>query len=89
MEISSIKEFKHKSILTITGNNGELIRKIDLIPGNKYIINPLNPNKLKNRDRNVILVKIENEKRGIYGKVKYLDTSRPGKVEISDLDSIV
>lgn len=89
MKIIAVKDFKHKSILTITGNNGELIRKIDLIPGNKYIVNPLNPNKLINRDRNVILVKIENDKRGIYGKVKYLDTSRLGKVEISDLDSIV
>lgn len=89
MQITSIKEFKHKSVLTIIGNNGELIRKIDLIPGNKYIVNPLNPNKLKNRDRKVILMKIENDNRYLYGKVKYLDTSRPGKVDISDLDTIV
>jgi predicted RNA-binding protein len=89
MQTISIKEFKHKSVLTITGDNRKLIRKIDLIPGNKYIVNPLNPNKLKNRDRKVILVKIENDKREIYGKVKYLDTSRPGKIEISDLNTIV
>lgn len=87
MQTISIKEIKHKSVLTINGDNGKIIRKIDLIIGNKYIVNPLNPNKLKNRDRKVILVSIENDK--LYGKVKYLDTSRPGKVEISDLDSIV
>lgn len=34
MQIISIKEFKHNSVLTISGNNGELIRKIDLIQGN-------------------------------------------------------
>ncbi|PEZ76222.1 hypothetical protein [Bacillus sp. AFS017274] len=87
MQTISIKEIKHKSVLSITGGNGKIIRKIDLIIGNKYIVNPLNPNKLKNRDRKVILVSIENDK--IYVKVNYLDTSRPGKVEISDLDTIV
>ncbi|MGE7880171.1 hypothetical protein [Peribacillus muralis] len=89
MQLTSIKGFKHKNVLTITGNNGELIRKIDLIPGNEYIVNPLNPNKLKNRDRKVILVELVNDKKGIYGKVKYLDTFRHGKVEINDLDIIV
>ncbi len=34
-------------------------------------------------------MKTETNKRAIYGKVKYLDTSRPGKVEISDLDTML
>ncbi|MFJ7993279.1 hypothetical protein ACIQY5_13990 [Peribacillus frigoritolerans] len=89
IQIISIKEFKHKSVLTISENNGDLIRKIDLIQGNEYILNPLNPNKLKNRDRKVIHMKTETNKRGIYGKVMYLDTSCPGKVEISDLDTML
>ncbi|KOR78793.1 hypothetical protein AM232_10190 [Bacillus sp. FJAT-21352] len=79
IQIISIKEFKHKSVLNISENNGDLIRKIDLIQGNEYILNPLNPNKLKNRDRKVIYMKTETNKRGIYGKVMYLDTSCPGK----------
>ncbi|WMX58100.1 hypothetical protein [Peribacillus sp. R9-11] len=89
MKTITIKELKHKSVLTISGSNGELIRKIDLIRGYEYILNPLNPNMHKNRDRKVVFVKIETDKRGIYGKVKYLDTSRPGKVEISDLDTFL
>lgn len=82
----SLKKLKNKSVLIIKDNN-KTIRKIDLIKGEIYIINPLNKRQ-KGRGRFVILKDYESTNRGVFAKVKYLDSLRAGKVEIENLDTI-
>lgn len=84
----TLKHLKNKFILTIVDNNDNIIRKVDLIEGNKYIVNPINKNKYKHRGRKIILQGIERDTYGAVAKVKFLDTKRVGKVEIDDLDNL-
>lgn len=58
--------------------------------GSKLVVNQLNKQAKKNRGREVevigFLKKSYDDERKV--KVRYLDTNRPGKVEIGDLDII-
>lgn len=84
---SIFKQLKDKTILTIKKDN-EVLRKVEFIIGNQYIINPINKNRKRNVGRTVTLQGIESDRGAVYGKVKYLDTKRPGKIELDDLDYI-
>lgn len=58
--------------------------------GSKLVINQLNQQAKKNRGREVEVTGFKtstNQRNPILAKVKYLDTNRPGAVEIGDLDT--
>ncbi|MCE4051858.1 hypothetical protein [Bacillus sp. Au-Bac7] len=71
-----------------TYNKDELLRKVKLVTENEYIVNPLNPQKLKNRGRTVIFKGIHKDEYGRSAKVIYKDTKRPGKIEFEDFDYV-
>lgn len=91
MIFTNIKRYQDSDDTVVEVMQGnETIRKVELIVGNHYIINPLNKQKKKNRGRIVIYTGSfprwsDNE---CMAKVKYLDTKRPGRVDISDIDNI-
>jgi hypothetical protein len=65
-----------------------LIRKIPLIPGKQYVVNPITGKVNKKTGRKVIFMELVSTPYGIMAKVKYLNTQRPGKVNLEDLDQI-
>ena len=80
-----IKENKVKVTL---GKNGIKIRTVTLEIGNEYVINPISTQVKKNRNRKVIYKGYESDRYGGIAKVQYVDTNRPGKVELDYLDYI-
>jgi hypothetical protein len=83
-----VTSHKNKSVITVE-NNGETIRKVDLIIGKEYRVNPIKTTKQKHRGRDVVLNKISNDGfKGCRAYVKFIDNMRPGKVDIEDLDYI-
>lgn len=90
MIFSHFKHYEDKTVLEVTKTkNGELIREVVFIPGNQYIVNPLNKHKKKYRGRFVMLEGIESSEGVLSAKVKYLDTYRSGKIILDDLDNIL
>lgn len=79
--------FDDKVEVTLS-KDGVEIRKVILIIGNEYVLNPISARVKKNRNRKVIFKGYESTRYGGYAKVQYLDTNRPGKVEIDYLDNI-
>lgn len=88
MDIISLKKLKNKYVLTITDNSCNIIRKVTLVKEQEYVLNPINNRYDKNRGRKVIFRDIEPSRYGSIAKITYLDTLRPGKVQIDDLDYI-
>jgi hypothetical protein len=82
-----LKNKKNKLILTIMKND-KLLREVELIEGNEYIVNPLNSLKKKHRGRKVIFKTVKSIDGYTFAEVKFLDTKRPGRVEVDDLDNI-
>lgn len=76
-----------KIFVTISNSEG-VLRKVTLIPGETYNINPPNKQKLKHRDRKVIFKGLVSKDGYVTARVQFLDTKRPGKVEIDDLDNL-
>ncbi|HEX8550849.1 MAG TPA: hypothetical protein VF681_04775 [Abditibacteriaceae bacterium] len=73
---------------------GEKSRTVEIVVGEKYYIRPLNPRNMKNRDREVEVLDVlprsewnENDRDKI-AKVRYLDTNRIGRAELSDLEPV-
>jgi hypothetical protein len=81
------KHHKDKTVLTVM-KDGQTLREVEFFAGKEYVVNPDNKQKLKNRGRKVLLNAIESKDGVVMAKVKYLDTSRPGRVELDDLDNI-
>lgn len=63
----------------------ETIRKTLIKIGAKYVVQPLNSNKLKNRDREVGVIKFIGTNDGIMVQVKFLDTGRVGRIQPEEL----
>lgn len=83
---SIINHYPNKIELTIVKDE-EIIRKIEIVEGNEYLVNPVNPRKLKHRGRKVIFKYAESDRGHVTANVQFLDTKRIGKVDIDDLDS--
>jgi Ni,Fe-hydrogenase III large subunit len=82
-----ISHHPDKTVLTVMKNEN-IVRKVELINEKEYVVQPDNTRKLKNRGRRVILKSVESNAGEVTAKVKYLDTNRPGRVDIADLDNI-
>ena len=60
----------------------------EIVIGNTYIVKPVNPRKMKNRDRICTLIELEDHLNPSWGIVKFHDTKRNGKIDgLSDLQS--
>ncbi|MCM3118434.1 hypothetical protein M3610_24810 [Neobacillus sp. MER 74] len=88
MDTITLKQLKNNYVLTITDNNGNRVRQVSLVNDHEYVLNPINKRYEKNRGRRVIIKSIEQNRDGAIAKVTYLDTLRPGKVQIDSLDNI-
>lgn len=65
-------------------------RQVIVTIGKEMVVKPLNKQKLKHRDRRVIINKINDDGfNGVNATVKFLDNNRTGKVEIIDLDDLL
>lgn len=63
-------------------------RKVELVVGRTYRVEPLNSRKLKNRGRECLLldfVPVSKQDPSMVAKVRFLDNNRIGKIEYSDL----
>jgi hypothetical protein len=88
IKITTDKGMIQKAV--INRNSKEIEDKIIVTVGKEMIVKPLNKNKLKYRDRRVIINKVVDEGwKGIRASVKFLDNNRAGKVDIIDLDDLV
>ncbi len=77
----------NKVMRVVTGVQGQ--RDIEIETGKEYVIEPLNPQKLKNRGRHCLVLDFvplsESQPDYIVAKVRYTDNNRVGKTELSDL----
>jgi len=66
-------------------------RKVTLKVGKEYVVQPLNSQKKKHRDRHCMILDFvpvsEDHPRDIVAKVRFLDNNRIGRVELEDLTS--
>lgn len=73
----------------VSVNGGSVDRTVELITGRTYRVQPLNPQKLKHRDRMCVLLDLvpvsEQHPRDFMAKVRFLDNNRVGRVEPNDL----
>lgn len=67
--------------------DGKSISKVNLVYGGVYKVVPDNPNKLKHRDREGILMgfKLDDLGNPMSARIKFDDTGRVGYVDVEDL----
>ena len=77
----------NKVMRVVTGVQGQ--RDVEIETGKEYIVQPLNPQKLKNRGRHCLVLDFvpvsESQPDYIVAKVRYTDNNRIGKADLSDL----
>jgi len=77
----------NKTMRVVTGGQDQKDIKIEI--GKEYIIQPLNPRKLKNRGRHCLVLDFvplsETHIDYIVAKVRYTDNNHIGKAELSEL----
>ncbi len=92
MRFNDIRSYKDehgiiRRVVVTSKVKGETVSKAELIHGNRYRVEPLNPQKLKHRGRAGILVGFVND--DLYNpyqaKIKFEDSGRVGRVDITDL----
>lgn len=72
-----------------TTNTDSVVRNLTLKIGEEYVVSPLNPKKMKNRGRRVLIRDFTPNQRGdAEVRVKYLDNNKAGKAFAEDLDVI-
>ena len=72
-----------------TTNGDNTVRKLTLKIGEEYVVSPLNPKKMKNRGRRVLIRDFTRTEKGDAEiRVKYLDNNKAGKAIAEDLDVI-
>lgn len=70
-------------------NKITIINGVEIKIGQKYIVQPNNPRKMKHRDRTGKLVEIEDSLIPSWANLKFDDTNRIGKItDISDLKNL-
>lgn len=91
--VSNIKIIKNThgiDKVLIKSNSIDVERNVIVQVGKEMVVKPLNKQKLKHRDRRVIINKITDEGfKGVKASVKFLDNNRSGKIDVVDLDDII
>jgi len=80
-------------IMIVMTGAGPNARRVRIVKGHEYIINPLNPKDMKNRGRHVIAVKAElytprHDNADYVLRATYLDNRKSGRVDMSVLESV-
>ena len=94
MELSNIRclvgnEGNIVAMKVQTTNGDNTVRKLTLRIGGEYVVSPLNPKKMKNRGRRVLIRDFTRTEKGDAEiRVKYLDNNKAGKAIAEDLDVI-
>ena len=94
MELSNIRclvgnEGNIVAMKVQTTNGDNTVRKLTLKIGEEYVVSPLNPKKMKNRGRRVLIRDFTRTEKGDAEiRVKYLDNNKAGKAIAEDLDVI-
>ena len=77
----------NKTMRVITGIQDQ--RDVEIETGKEYIVQPLNPQKLKNRGRHCLILdfvpRSGSDANDLVAKVRYTDNNRIGRAELSDL----
>jgi hypothetical protein len=64
-------------------------REVEVEVGKEYVVQPMNPQKTKNRGRKCVILDFvplsESHPNDMVAKVRYLDNNRVGRAELSDL----
>lgn len=64
-------------------------RKVTLVAGEEYVVQPLNPQKLKHRGRRCLLLDFvpvsDSHPKDLVAKVRFVDNNRIGRAELADL----
>ena len=76
-------------IIEVSAGYSKHKRTTTIKPGNTYVVRPLNPKKMKNRDRQcTVLGFIETEDGDTVAVVRYLDNNRQGRIrDLADLEA--
>jgi hypothetical protein len=83
--VISIRQQKDKVLVEVI-SNGKSVRNVVIYVGEKYIVNPLPTHKTKHKQKIVVVNKVSRAIDRIVAEVTFLDTMRPGKIDIEDLD---
>lgn len=81
-----IHKGKYDEIQIYDGKN--IIRQLPLVPGKQYIVNSIVGQRNKKNGRIVVFQELISISNKPIVKVMYVDTKRPGKVNIEDLDHL-
>lgn len=77
----------NKIMRVSVGTHGE--RNTEIETSKEYVVQPLNPRKLKNRGRHCLVLDFvplsESHPNDTIAKVRYIDNNRIGKVDLADL----
>ncbi|WP_391558952.1 hypothetical protein [Robertmurraya sp.] len=90
MRLTEVSSYQDENgiqrVLVTRKDKGKTVSKTELIHGNRYRVEPLNPQKLKHRGRAGVLVGFVEGKLGPdQVKIKFEDTGRVGQVQLDDL----
>ena len=79
-----------EDIITVSAGYSKHERTTTIKPGNTYVVRPLNPKKMKNRDRQcTVLGFVETENGDAVAVVRYLDNNRQGRIQdLADLEAV-
>lgn len=93
MKTNNLKVINNKygiDKVIIETNSNEVERDVIIKVGKEMVVKPLNKQKLKHRDRRVLINKITDDGfKGVRASVKFLDNNKSGKVNVVDLDDLV
>ncbi len=83
-----MKLTENDGIIVITDRSSKP-HKITLEVGKRYVVQPLNSQKKKHRDRRCVLLDFvpvsDSHARDIVAKVRFIDNNRIGRTELDDL----
>lgn len=69
----------------VVGHGTRAVRGFYLVVGETYVIQPLNPKKLKNRNREIVVIEILNDEDDGLVLGTWIDNRRKAKIESSEL----
>lgn len=81
-----IHKGKYDEIQIYDGKN--MIRQLPLVPGKQYIVNSIVGQRNKKNGKIVIFQELTSISNKPIAKVMYVDTKRPGKINLEDLDHL-
>jgi len=90
---NDVTKIDQKEVVVSQTGVGSLIRKVRIVSGHVYIISPLNPRNMKNRDRHVIALKAVQYTPGqnngdVVCCIRFKDNNRIGRTDFCNLEPV-